>query len=487
MTLLPCSFERERLGGRARELKYDGLTLELGASIVWDRNFLMRDLAQAAGLERQPVGDGGDAPGLLAVYDGQELVFTQSPWRLVTLLRALWRYWFSILSFWGAPGATFEKFQGIYKVLEAGQSFDRPADLLRAVGLYDLTQQSVFEWSREQLGTGGDLLVAEVLGGVNRCNYNQGNMQLNALAGMVSMLPATQPGAFRLKGGNGQLAPRLLSAVNATVYCPVTVSGIARLADGRFSLSLAAAPLGDAGVGAAESCGSAVQEGAAGLGQGGEAGRGADATMPFDAVIVATPLEFAHISFSGFEVPPIPARKFQQTISTFVKGAVRPSYFGLAEMTYAAILVSDEGAARIPWSSLGLVGRTASDNATLWKLFSREPIPHAWMSMLFERDFEVVATQVWQAYPAFDPPEDFAPFKLTEGLFYAAALENAASAMEVAAIEGRLTAQMAAQHVTAAVAAAGRQRQQGSAGVLEGVGLGADGAQGERGEVAAAA
>lgn len=46
-----------------------------------------------------------------------------------------------------------------------------------------------------------------------------------------------------------------------------------------------------------------------------------------------------------------------------------------------------------------------------------------------------------------------APFKLADGLFYAAALENAASAMEVAAIEGRMTAALAVKHLRAAAAA----------------------------------
>lgn len=120
----PCRFERGHLGGRAEEVEVDGLTLELGerrpaggtaapppaaapatpllphpqatlapsflqwrdrpaaaptirpqsrpgygagASIVWEKNYLMRDLVAAAGLEREELQDGG----LLAVYDGQ--------------------------------------------------------------------------------------------------------------------------------------------------------------------------------------------------------------------------------------------------------------------------------------------------------------------------------------------------------------------------------------------------------------------------------
>ena len=89
----------------------------------------------------------------------------------------------------------------------------------------------------------------------------------------------------------------------------------------------------------------------------------------------------------------------------------------------------------MPWSSLSLVGVTAQ-NATLWKLFSPDQVPHAWLSIIFEGEFEVVAQRTWPAYPAFDPPEDFARWRLADGLVYLNAIENAASAMEMSAIAG---------------------------------------------------
>ncbi len=56
--------------------------------------------------------------------------------------------------------------------------------------------------------------------------------------------------------------------------------------------------------------------------------------------------------------------------------------------TPATVLVAD--GAGVPWSGLGLAGHTTGEggtpvNATVWKLFSREPLPHAWLSMMFER------------------------------------------------------------------------------------------------------
>ncbi|KAI7841413.1 hypothetical protein COHA_004808 [Chlorella ohadii] len=457
-------FERKRLGGRAEEVVIDGVTVELGASIIWNKNYLMADLAQAAGLEREQL----EGDGLLAVYDGQILVFEESSWSLLTLLRLLLRYWFSFWEFRPAPAAAFAKFQGIYKFLDSGTAFEQADELLKATGLYDYTQASLFEWVRETYGVGMDQLRAELLAGVTKTDYNQHTLEVNALAGMVALLPATDPGVWRIRGGNGRLPPAVLCAANATVRCPVAVSAVRRLEDGRFQLDLASQQ------GQAAEQDKTQQQGRPAVQQGAEG--------PFDAVILATPLEGSGISLEGLpDKPLIPARKYQKArategsagglvVTTIVKGSVRPSYFGLTEMVYSTVLVTED--ARLPWNSLSLVGHT-SGNATLWKLFSREGMPHAWLELMFERGFEVVAERVWDApgaYPAFDPPEDFAPFKLADGLYYTAALENAASAMEIAAIEGRMTALLTAQHLKGQAAAragtAGQQRAPGDGTVL---------------------
>ena len=108
-----CRFEREaQLGGRAQEVQYGGLTLELGASIVWHNNYLLTGLAAAAGLQRERPGPGKQGDSLFAIYDGRELVFEESPWRLLTLFRLLWRYWLSWFMVRSAPAATFAKFEG---------------------------------------------------------------------------------------------------------------------------------------------------------------------------------------------------------------------------------------------------------------------------------------------------------------------------------------------------------------------------------------
>lgn len=48
----------------------------------------------------------------------------------------------------------------------------------------------------------------------------------------------------------------------------------------------------------------------------------------YSAVVIATPLELTNIEFEGLDLPHLPARKYQSTISTFVRGHLKGSYFG---------------------------------------------------------------------------------------------------------------------------------------------------------------
>lgn len=220
-----------------------------------------------------------------------------------------------------------------------------------------------------------------------RC-HSQNNWQLNALAGLVSLLPATDPTVFSIRGGNQQLAPALAKKAGVGVLTSLDVESVALRSDGRFDVI----PSADAATGAAavssggcpcSADGAAEQQEAASDAQlplqglaaaaaggvapkGGDqqrrlvgqqheeqqglearcrcrcAGAGAAASRtpaanphpplgPFDAVILATPLEGSSLTFLGFDPPRMPSRQYQTTITTLVRGAVRPEYFGIAD------------------------------------------------------------------------------------------------------------------------------------------------------------
>ena len=168
----------------------------------------------------------------------------------------------------------------VYDLQQQQGTFARPEELLQALGLYSLTQQDLLEWRRNTFGETIDTWATEMWHAVNLVNYNQRD-GLNAFAGFVSLLPAVDGQVFSLVGGNAQLPQRLLERANVTLALGAAVEEVARTKDGRFMLT------------STSGSGSKEQHG------------------PFDAVVVATPLEQAGLSFTGLSLPVIPNRAFQ--------------------------------------------------------------------------------------------------------------------------------------------------------------------------------
>lgn len=408
----------------------DGQVIELGASIIYEDNFLVAEMSRRAGLELLKPAPSGSS--LLALYDGRSLVFQESSWRLITLFKLLWRYGFA---FWRYKRATldmFEHFKKIYVLQDAGQAFSRPHELLRQVGLFNLTQIPFQQYIHDEIGE--SLFADEFVAAASGTNYNQRNLDLNALAGLVSLLPAVDGRVLRVQGGNQALPFKVITTVNASLHLGQAVTKVILQPDGRYSLSFTDAK-------------NAPTENDAQI-------------EPYDVVVVAVPLQLSNISFEGITLPRIPRREYKQVVVTIIRGVPRPTFFGLPYsegMPYHEILLTDDGGVQVPFSALARIGQASppfdgppvSFRRGLYKLFSGAPLPRAWLSMLFDAGYEVAALKPWLAYPVFDPPENFPPFEFGPGLYYPPAMENAASAMEMAAIAGRNAALLASNYMKA--------------------------------------
>lgn len=415
-------------------VEIDGQVIELGASIAYAENLYVAEMAEAAGL---PVGPPSKASpdGLTALFDGERFVFKESRWKLLTLIRMLWHYAFAPWRYRSFATTAAHRFARVYELQGNGTAFTRPHDLLRALDLFNLTQITMKQYIVDEIGVYGRF-ASEYVAAAGKVNYNQGNLDLNGMAGMISLIPATDPRLFRVQQGNQNLATGVMRLVNASVFLNTIVTGIAKKEDGMYTLELECSSSGGGGVSVSAT--------------GPVCDRTCCPSTPeaYDAVIIAAPLHSSGIEFSGIDLPVIPARKYQPTVVTIVKGTVRPTFFGLdpGVMPYDSVLLTERGAAAVPFSSLSKVGRGKGTGA-IYKLFSTAPMPHAWLSILFNADYEVLVNKTWAAYPAYDAPENFPPFQLDQGLCYSNAWENAASAMETAAVGGRNCALLAAQYL----------------------------------------
>jgi len=98
---------------------------------------------------------------------------------------------------------------------------------------------------------GAETFATELAGAVDRVNYNQPIGRLNALAALVSYLPAADPRLYCIEEGNAQLPARLLDAAaaggRAALRFGVGVRQVTQLADGRFELVTTSDDPGDNG------------------------------------------------------------------------------------------------------------------------------------------------------------------------------------------------------------------------------------------------
>ena len=288
-----CRYEtQDQVGGRVRSIVESNNStrqpLELGASIIYKGNNLVINMAQRAGLTVKEPSAGGTL--LFALFNGRSLVFTQSPWSLITLIKLLWRYGFEYWRYKRVSLEMFQRFSTIYTRLDAGISYDRPHEMLRDMQLYDLTQMSFQQFIQETMKK-DSLFAKEFVAGVGKTNYDQSAMELNALAGLVSLLPATDGKVVHIAEGNQQLVSRTLSKANVTVFTGRPVDTITMVDKGHFVINH---------------------------------------NKSYDAVVITAPLQMnPSIKFEGVDLPRIPRRNYKQVRVTIVEGSIRPTFFGL--------------------------------------------------------------------------------------------------------------------------------------------------------------
>ena len=79
----------------------------------------------------------------------------------------------------------------------------------------------------------------------------------------------------------------------------------------------------------------------------------------------------------------------------------------------------------------------------VWKVFSARPLTEEEKDKMFTTRGKEEVIVDWLAYPAYNPPEEFPPFILDDGVFYINGIEKAASAMEMSAIGAKNVALLA--------------------------------------------
>lgn len=399
----------DRVGGRITNADlFSGSDVEGGASIIAADNRCMATAVSDLGLTRRQTQT--YEKRTMGMWDGTQFRWSTTGTGWYDALLMLRRYGFDIIRMKRYVSKLLRTFDNLYGGMQDGfhsmESF-----LERATGLYELTQQSFENTFGYSVGS---LLMDELVSAITRVNYNQEAYAMNGLAGAVS-IAGSGGGLWSVQGGNQQVVEGLLKSSNASVHLQTRVRSIVTN-ETRYTIHA-------------------------------ESEDGSEVQQTCDAIIIATPLESARIDISDIvdDSKWNINRKFTRTVATFVKGSLRPTYFGLGEQETLPGLIVTTAKADTPFSSIGHV-TSADDASPVYKIFSKLPLSDETLQQLFQEP--VVLQQLdWQAYPQFKPPEIFPDFQLAgsdHALYYTSTIESAASAMEMSCLAGQNVAALAA-------------------------------------------
>ncbi|MCW4034844.1 MAG: FAD-dependent oxidoreductase, partial [Candidatus Bathyarchaeota archaeon] len=212
-------------------------------------------------------------------------------------------------------------------------------------------------------------------------------------AGLSSLLGVYAESIYSLKDGNEVLPQKLLEASNSEVRLETKVNAVEKTSNGSFRVS--------------DTKNSSV----------------------FDAVIIATPLEVADITFEGVSIQGRQRRDYQRIYIQLMKGVVKPSYFNFDSSELPSIILTSKEVD--PITRFSIRGSTRGES---WvTVTSTQPIGDSVCDELFKNG-TIVLDHTWNAaYPCFKPVEKIPDAFLDNGLVYLNVMESAASSLESSA------------------------------------------------------
>jgi prenylcysteine oxidase/farnesylcysteine lyase len=408
--------ERGEVGGRLATLAVQGQDYEAGGSVIHPLNLHMKRFVKDLGLSAVPTSG-----GLVGVYNGETLVFEESSWFIINMIKLVWRYGFQSLRMHMWVEDILDKFMRIYRYQSHDYAFSSVEKLLHAVGGDDyiaLLNQTLHE-NLQKAGF-SEKFLNEMIAPIMRVNFGQ-STDLNAFVGAVSMTGADS-NLWAVEGGNKVVCSRLIQASKSNL-----ISGSVISIEEKTKTKQRGNPTKMYEV---------VYQ------------TGSEINSDFyDIVLVATPLspKISNITFLNFD-PPIDEfhQDYQQIVTTLVKGELNSTLFSSRakdQFGLSTVLVTDNSHMFI--NSLGIMASVREkespppsiDGTHVWKTFSQEILTKEQISKLF-LSYDYAVRKPWLAYPHYKPPKKCPPIILHDRLYYLNGIETAASAMEMSAIAG---------------------------------------------------
>ncbi|KAF6321553.1 prenylcysteine oxidase 1 [Rhinolophus ferrumequinum] len=199
-------FERGEVGGRLATMTLQGQEYEAGGSVIHPLNLHMKRFVKDLGLST--VQSSG---GLMGVYNGETLVFEESSWFIINIIKLIWQYGFQSLRMHMWVEDILDKFMRIYRYQSHDYAFSSVENLLHSLGGDDFTGMLNRTLLETLLKAGfSEKFLEEIVAPVMRVNYGQ-STDIHGFVGAVS-LTCTDSGLWAVEGGNKLVCSGLLKA-----------------------------------------------------------------------------------------------------------------------------------------------------------------------------------------------------------------------------------------------------------------------------------
>ncbi|KAM9977910.1 hypothetical protein ACTFIR_011787 [Dictyostelium discoideum] len=416
-------FEKEKIGGRTRNIDIQGKYTELGGSVVHPLNENIIGLINKLGLKIKKSEEVDN--NNLVIWNGKEFVFSQHPYTIVNQLKMLYNYFMSPIKFKNARDDVINKFLKGYNNSEPFKSVE---EFYENLGLLEVTKSTAKEHFCDKLGISTEF-VEDILSAGMRVNYNQDYDNLSAFAAFIG-LAGTDDGLFSVQGGNYQISEALLNNTKSKVLSTHEVIEIEKVLidhdndhhdddnkNKKVIYKITSKDLSNNNQ-------LSIDE--------------------FDIVVISTPIEFSNIKFTGlpFTHETIPKKDYKKVhVHLIGANSINAEYFGYPkDHPIDCILTSFNKS--LPFFSLCENSRgKLDDGRQVFKIFAPKKLDSKLIDKFFIKP-ELLHYHVWSAYPVLTPAQKFPPIIIDQSLFYNNAFEHSVSTIETTTISSKNTARL---------------------------------------------
>lgn len=401
-------YERNnRLGGRVKKDSLGRGIVEQGATLIHSSNHYLKDIMSSYNLKQTVPHDGEGEAETLAIWNGNDFVLNTSANKTLSSLQMLWAYGRSLIDVQKEVKQIIPKWNSVYAYLQDGVTFKNPKLMFEEIGLYELTQQSSYDYFKKA-GI-KDNVVYEFIDCISRVNYHQdGN--INAFTDLVSLAGAGLDGGslFSVEGGNDLMIHSALNVENVDLKLNQKVTNISTMSTNFRDKHIVTSSFGMADT--------------------------------FDIVIVACPLDLAGISLPQHKIKS--DREYQEVHAHFIAGEIDYSYFGNVSNNPQTIFTMEKE--DVPFVSIARTGHAKEWDLPIYKVFSRTKLDDVFFNETF-KNVKGQLHQEWKAYTVLSPMKEWPDFEISEGLYY---IKSAVSTMETEAVSARNAANLSIEYLT---------------------------------------